>query len=234
VSTIFNRADKDKYLEIARLLHEKTPLNYIARDHKVSGKTIGMIKRLMDNNYITIDPETNEAKYTADMDEIEAFLDELHWQKTGKRLFKTPTISATDAVEKVIKEEIAKEASDRGIQYLKIGKEVAQAYWKWAQKMGIPLEQAVKHDIGRIVAEALDFHARGKKLEKRIVELEDALRFYAQQVDPIVRLKTAANLVVRFLEFAALAELVGFEIEDSPLIKHYERVITAYLQGGLA
>lgn len=229
------RADeRDKYLEIARRLYEEHHLPDIAHDLKISGKTIGMVKRLMDANYISIDPETHEAKFTASMEEIEAFLDELHWQKTGKRMMKTPTVSAADAVESVIKMEVAKEASERASSYIQIGKVVASAYWKWAQKMGIPIEEATKHDIGGIVKEALEYHAKAKHLESRVAELEDALRVAVKEVDPIMRLKTACTLVYKFLEFATLAEIVGFDIEGSPLVKHYENLITQYLRGSVA
>ena len=224
----------NQYLTIATMLHEKVPLPHITREEKVSGKEIGMVKRLMDGNYISVDPETHEASFTAPIEEVEAYLDELQWQKTGKRMIKTPTTSAAEAVEGVIKTEIAKESTERASQYLQIGKVTAQAYWRWCQRMGIPIEEAVKHDIGRVVKEALEFHAKGKKLEGRVAELEDALRVAAREVDPILRLKNACTLVYRFLEFATLAELVGFEIEGSSLVRHYERLITAYLQGGLA
>jgi len=228
----FKRELESTYLTIARMLHEKIPMQHIAHELKTSGKIIGMVKRLMDANYITVDTKTHEAKFTAKIEEIEAFLDELQWQRTGKRMIKTPTVSAADAVEKVIKDETAKEATERTAQYMQIGKTVAQAYWKWAQKMGIPIEEAVKHDIGQVVKEALDFHAKGKQLESRVVELEDALRVLNKEVDPILRLKTACTLVYRFLEFATLAELVGFDIEGSPLVRHYQNMIELYLKGG--
>jgi len=224
----------NQYLTIARMLYEKIPMQHICKELKTSGKIIGMVKRLMDGHYISVDDTTHDAKFTASMEEVEAYLDELQWQKTGKRMIKGPTTSAAEAVDKVIKDETAKEASERTAQYMQIGKTVAQAYWKWAQKMGIPIEEAVKHDIGGIVKEALEFHAKGKKLESRVVELEDALRLVVKEVDPIVRLKTACTLVYRFLEFATLAELVGFEIEGSPLVKHYQNMIESYLKGGYA
>jgi len=230
----FKRELESTYLTITRMLYEKIPMQNIAHELKTSGKTIGMVKRLMDQNYITVDPKTHEAKFTAKIEEIEGFLDELQWQKTGKRMLKTPTASAAEAVDSVIKAATAKEATERTSQYMQIGKTVAQAYWKWAQKMGMPIEEAVKHDIGQIVKEALDFHAKGKQLENRVVELEDALKLVTKEVDPVVRLKNACILVYRFLEFAALAEIAGFDIEGSPLVMHYQNLIESYLKGGYA
>jgi hypothetical protein len=229
----FKREMMDKYLAVARLLYEKVPLPGIQREVKgIGGPNIGMVKHLMTSNYITVDETTHEAKFTAPPEEIEAYLDEVNWQKTGKRAVKTPTVSAEEAVETVIKKETAQEATARTSQYMQIGKTVAQAYWKWAQKMGIPIEEAVKHDIGKIVKDALDYHAKGKHLESRVGELEDALRMAVTEVDPIVRLKTACTLVYKFLEFATLAEIVGFDIEGSPLVEHYQNLIESYLKGG--
>jgi len=222
------------YLQIANMLFNKVPLQHISRDLKTSGKIVGMVKKLIDANYISINEKTGDAEFTAPIDEVVAFLDELQWQKTGRRMVKTPTVSAAEAVETVIKTETAKEATDRTSQYMQIGKSVAGAYWKWAQKMGIPIEEAVKHDIGKIVKEALEFHAKGKELENQVAELEDALRMLAKEVDPILRLKTACTLVYRFLEFATLADIVGFDIEGSPLVQHYQNMIEAYLKGGYA
>jgi len=84
------------------------------------------------------------------------------------------------------------------------------------------------------VKEALEFHAKGKELENQVAELEDALRMLAKEVDPILRLKNACTLVYRFLEFATLADIVGFDIEGSPLVQHYQNMIEAYLKGGYA
>jgi len=224
----------NKYLTIARLLYEKVPMQTICKEEKTSGKIVGMVKKLMDSNLISIDEETHEATFSAPLEEVESFLDELQFQKTGKRMRQTPTVSAAEAVEKVIKDETAKEATERTSQYMQIGKTVASAYWKWAEKMGIPIEEAVKHDIGKIVKEALEFHAKGKKLESRVAELEDALRMLAKEVDPVLRLKTACTLVYRFLEFATLAEIVGFDIEGSPIVQHYQNMIELYLKGEYA
>jgi len=227
----FKRDLESTYLTIARMLYEHVPMQDICRELKTSGKIVGMVKKLMDANLISIDETTNEPSWSASMEEVESFLDELQWQKTGKRMIKTPTVSAAEAVESVIKTETAKEATERTSQYMQIGKQVASAYWKWAQKMGIPLEEAVKHDISKIVKEALEFHAKGKQLENRVAELEDALRMLAKEIDPIVRLKSACTLVYKFLEFATLAELVGFDIETSPLVGHYQHMIESYLKG---
>jgi len=228
----FDRTQLPTYLEIATKLYEKTPLQHIARDLHVSGKTIGMVKKLMDGGYVKYNPDKHTAELTAPIEEVEAYLDELHYQKYGKRMKAPITTSAAEAVENVLKTETAKEATERTAQYMQIGRTVAKAYWKWAEKHGIPIEQAVKQDIGRIVSEALDYHTRGRQLENRVAQLEDALRAAAREVDPILRLKTACTLVYKFLEFATLAELAGFNIEDSPLVNHYQRMIEFYLKGG--
>lgn len=228
----FDRGQLQKYLEIATNLYEKVPLQHITRDLHTSGRTVGMIKKLIDGGYVKYNPDTHKAEFTAPIEEVEAYLDELHYQKYGKRMKAPITTSAAEAVETVLKTETAKEATERTAQYMQIGRTVAKAYWQWAEKHGIPIEQAVKQDIGRIVSETLDYHTRGKQLERRVMQLEDALRACAREVDPILRLKTASILVYKFLEFAALAELAGFNIENSPLVNHYQKMIEFYLKGG--
>jgi len=231
----------EKYLDIAQMLSQGMYIPEITKKLKVSGKDVGKVRRLLENGYITFDPNGN-AKFSAPRQEIEAFLEE--YDATRKRIrreaFEKPkgrppkdvSEAASDAVEAILKEETAAEAQTRTRQYFQIGKTVAQAYWKWAQKRGIPLEEAVRHDIGKIVSEALEYHARAKELEKRVMELEDALRAYAKEVDPIVRLRKAARIITDFIQFAALAEIAGFNIEESPLVDHYQKLIEYYLKGG--
>jgi len=68
-----------------------------------------------------------------------------------------------------------------------------------------------------------------------MMELEDALRAYSREVDPIIRLRKACQLIVDFLQFAALAEIAGFNIEEnSSLVRHYQKMLEYYLQGGIA
>lgn len=224
---------KDKYLQAARMLSQKIHATDICKELRLSGRDIGNVKTLMDKGYITLD-EKDRPMFARPLEEAEEFIKQLRYTRMGKPPPPTPAVSAAKAVEDVIKKETAKEATERTAQYMEIGKKVAGAYWRWAQKMGIPIEEAVKHDISKIVSEALNFHAKGQKLEARVRELEDVLRLAAQEVDPVLRLKNACIMVYKFLEFATLAEIVGFDIEGSPIISHYQKMIEGYLRGEYA
>lgn len=149
-----------------------------------------------------------------------------------KRGIQGPGEVAKASTLEVLSREVAEESIKRTTQYIETGKKAAPAYWKYVEAKGIPIAEAVKHPIEKIIPEALDKAAQHGKLVRRIRELEETVSFYQKELDPIIRLKNATIILQRFLEFIVLADLVGFNVEDTPLIDHYQALIELYLKGG--
>lgn len=233
---------KELFLKIARMLARKVHISEICSELNVSGKTVGAVKRLIDNGYISLD-EKGRPAFTTSFDEAEEFLEEYQIKRKairdralGRKRGRPSTKPATasEAVEAVLKGEVTREAEGRTRQYFAIGKAVASAYWKWAQKHGIPIEEAVKQDVGKIVTKALEKEVEYDKLVKYAVALEEELRIARKEADPIARLRRAAALINRFTELALATEIaeevLGTPILNlDPIARHYNRIINLYL-----
>ena len=233
----------EKYLQIARMLYQRVPLAEIVEETKVSGKTIGLVNKLIRNGYIDFDKE-GRPSFTVSLDEINEFIEEEGFKppktKTKRKRTKgndfadvsgPPQRAAEKAIEATVKTEIAKEATERTNKYLELGKRIAAAWYKWCQDHKIPFEKAARTDPTPVILQALDYMNKARKIEAENRRLRQALELLAREVDPVVRLKNAAVLMTRFMEFAILAELLGFNVEGSSVIQHYNRLINAYLTG---
>lgn len=144
----------------------------------------------------------------------------------------TPTSSPEDVVKATIVEATATEAREQTEQLLTIGRAVKQAYFRWAVKRGMDVEEMKKLPLHKVILTAMEKEARFDDLVKENLELRDALRVYAQETNPMFRLKSAIKLLNDFLQFMTLAELIGFNVEDSSLIDHYQNLMELYLKGG--
>ena len=144
---------------------------------------------------------------------------------------RTRTPSPKTIVNATIEEAVAAEAREQTEQLLILGKAVRAAYFKYAARRGLDIEEIKKTPIHEVILAALEKEGKYDALVAQNIELEDALRFYAQEVNPLFRLKSAISLLNEFLQSVTLAELVGFDFEGSQLIRHYQRLMELYLQG---
>jgi hypothetical protein len=138
---------------------------------------------------------------------------------------------ANKVVKETVVEAISAEARDQTEQFLVIGKAVMSAYFKYAAARGMNLEQIKKTPVHEIIIRALEKEPKYDALVERNQQLEDEMRALMQEVNPIFRLKSAIQLMNEFLLFVDVGEALGFNIEDSPLIGHYQRLIELYLKG---
>jgi len=223
--------DTAKIMQIAHMLGQGAPVHEITRSVRCSGRDVGVVKRLITRGLIGYD-ENGRVKLNAPPDEIEHHVRMIKTAtKKGREIPESPTTAASDAVKATLADAVAEEASKRTSQYLEIGKIVASAYWKWAQAQGIPIEEAVKHDIGKIVSEALDKSIMYDKLVKRLQRLEEEVAFYRARLDPILRLERGCELLVKFLEFAVLADALGIDVTETDIAKYYTSLIEDFLTG---
>jgi hypothetical protein len=156
------------------------------------------------------------------------------FHRIEKRLMKEGShapISPKGIVQATVEEAIAKKQRDDVMLTLQIGEACKTAYYRWAAKKGMSVEDMKKMPIHKAVAIALEKESQYDEVMRENAELRAALRLYSQEVDPRLRLKAAINLITDFLEMATVAELVGFNIKDSGLIGFYQQLLEKYLVG---
>jgi len=149
-------------------------------------------------------------------------------EATTSKKIKMPNIEQAGrlGVMTVLSEQVKDEATKRTQQYLEIGKRVASAYWRWATSKGIPLEEAVRHPIERIVPEALDKAEKYDRIVKRLRRLEGEIQFYRREIDPLIKLERALELMIKLMELAVICrKLFGINILRTPVGFYYFSVL---------
>lgn len=142
-----------------------------------------------------------------------------------------PVVSR-DIVKATVEEEVATEARSQTAQLLILGKAVMSAYYKYAAAHGLNIEEIKKTPIHEIIIRALAKEPKYDALVERNRELEDALQLAMQEVNPLFRLKSAIQLMNEFLLFVDVAESIGLNVGDSPLLGYYQNLLETYLKGG--
>jgi len=67
---------EEKFLAIAQMLSQGVHVSDICKKLKVSGKTVGDVKKMMDAGMIIIDPN-GDARFNTTLGEVDAFLEEI-------------------------------------------------------------------------------------------------------------------------------------------------------------
>jgi hypothetical protein len=226
----------ETYLKIARMLAQKVKGGSaeISSELGVGGRMIRDTRILIDNGYINID-ERGRPMWAKSFNEALDFLEEYKWMRKRKmRPLKRQT--AEEAVAETVQKAIASDAQTDTEQFLTLGRAIWTAYAQWAAKRGMDITKMREVPIHKAVLSALEKEAKYDELEKRLIEMEDALRVYAEQADPAIRASRALHLINRFVELAMWAEalegLLGFPILNiEPIAQHYNKILTLYLKG---
>jgi hypothetical protein len=101
---------------------------------------------------------------------------------------------ALAAVDRVVREEVAKEAEQRAKQIILLGKAVRDAWLKYCSQKGIPVEQAIQLNVTKIIPEALEKAAEYDKLKEERDALLKKVEELEAFADPISRAYKALEL----------------------------------------
>jgi len=216
-------SEREKYLEIARLLRqhagEQGVASFICRTLKVSGKDLGKVKRMMDKGVIAFDEEGNPY-FTIN------FADAKKAIRTGEE----DRAVAEETVIGTVKEAIAGETKAMTEQYLILGKAIWQAVAQHFTKKGVSPTELRNMPIHQIIIDALEKADKYPKLQRKIKDLESELAMYRREVDPMVRLRESCRLIVEFMRVASLAKIAGFN--PYAMLPYYQNLINQYMRGG--
>ncbi len=217
----------EKLLEIARYYNEhkseRLLASKLAAELKVSGKTVGKVRRMINTGIIAFN-EKGEPYFTVPFEEVEEEI-------FKKKKMKSPETISKTTVAKTYQKAIAEESKSQTEQYLTLGRAIWQAFMQWAVKKGYTIDDVRRIPIHQIIIESLQKADQLEETQKILKETNEQLNMYKREVDPIMRLRQAATLIKDFLTFAVYAETLGFNIEDTDIIPYYQNLIGAYLKG---
>jgi len=220
----------EKFLEIAELLNryknESGAATLICKELKVSGHTVGKVKRMIKNGLIAFKPD-GTAYFTVSLDQLEDFLE------GGAKEIRTlsPEQLARRTVTRTFQRAIADESKTQTEQYLILGKAIWQAVSNYLIRKGYTIEDIRKTPIHKTIIEALEKADAYEQILPEYRRLKEENAYLKEEIEPLVRLRKVMTSLPEMALYLLLLEEAGFNIE--PIIKTLNRQLNLYVTGTL-
>lgn len=218
----------EKFLQIAELLNryknEIGAATLISRELKVSGHTIGKVKRMIDNGLIAFKPD-GTAYFTVDIDQIRDFIE------GGLKEIRPLSAEqlARRTVTRTFQRAIADESRTQTEQYLILGKAIWQAVSNYLIKKGYTIEDIRNMPIHKVIIEALQKADAYDDLKPEYDRLLEENAYLKEEIQPLQRLRKVMESLPEMVTYLLLLEELGFNIE--PLMKVLNTQVGLYVTG---
>lgn len=227
----------DKYLAIAKMLREVKGrpgvVKEITSTLKVSGKDVGIAKRLCLLGHIRFDSNGNPY-FASPIEDVEAAIEEIKEVRREAGLDRDDLVEeASRAVDETLRARVAERAATMTEADLRFAEAVVPAVVEYLSKRGFSLQELRENPPHDLVLEALSKAEKYDELERRVKELEERVRYYESRYSPIEHARMIVSMLTEVALSIAMLRKVGVRIRRGGLLaRYYNNVISRCIAYG--